>query len=80
MEETKVKRRTKKAADEPLAFEKALEELEDVTRKLESGEGSLEEMIALYEKGMELVKQCNARLDAYEKKIEKLTTLSGEDA
>ena len=80
MEETKPKRKTKKPADGQIAFETALEELETVTRKLESGEGTLEEMIALYEKGMELVKLCNARLDTYEKKIEKLTEVHGEEA
>ena len=77
MEETKPKRKTKKPAGGPIAFETALEA---VTRKLESGEGTLEEMIALYEKGMELVKLCNARLDTYEKKIEKLTEVHGEEA
>lgn len=54
-------------------FEDALRELEDVVRKLEAGDGTLEEMIALYEKGTSLVVVCTKRLDAYEAKIEKLS-------
>lgn len=62
--------------EEKLQFEEALKKLEELTAKLESGEGTLEEMIARYEEGMGLVKLCNDRLDAYEKKI---TTLSGSE-
>lgn len=62
--------------EETMRFEEALQKLEGLTTRLESGEGSLEEMIAQYEEGMKLVKLCNDRLDAYEKKI---TTLSGAE-
>ena len=58
-----------------LRYEEALGALEQVVRQLESGEGSLEDMIALYERGMGLVAQCNAQLDAYETKITKLAKL-----
>ncbi len=50
-----------------------MRQLEAVVRKLESGEGTLDEMIRLYESGMGLVKECNARLDEYEAKIVRLT-------
>ena len=62
--------------EQPIQFEEALKQLEELTMKLESGEGTLEEMIARYEEGMKLAKLCNDRLDAYEKKI---TMLSGAD-
>ena len=65
-------------SDEKLSYEEALCALEAVVRKMESGEGALEEMIALYERGMELVKLCNTRLDAYETKITKLSELQEE--
>jgi exodeoxyribonuclease VII small subunit len=55
--------------DEKLQFEEAIHRLETMTAQLESGEGSLEEMVQRYEECMKLVKLCNDRLDAYEKKI-----------
>ena len=45
----------KKADDiKDLSFEKALAELEEIVRKLETGEAALEESIALYERGAAL--------------------------
>jgi exodeoxyribonuclease VII small subunit len=60
---------------EKIKFEDAMNQLDGVVRQLESGEGTLDEMIAQYEKGMKLVKLCTQQLDAYEAKI---TKLSGE--
>jgi exodeoxyribonuclease VII small subunit len=51
-------------------FESSLKELESIVEKLEKGEISLEESLALYEQGITLVKFCNSQLDAAEKKIE----------
>lgn len=69
------------AGDEKLSYEDALTALDGVVRRMESGEGSLEELLMLYERGMALVKQCNAQLDAYETKIIKLADLEeGEHA
>ncbi len=65
--------------DEKVKFEEAMTKLEDVVKKLESGEGSLAEMIALYEQGMGLIQVCNKRLDAYEAKITKLADLGGNE-
>lgn len=62
-------------ANEILKYEEALATLDGVVRQLESGEGTLEELIALYERGMGLVKLCNAQLDQYETKITKLANL-----
>ncbi len=59
-------------AEKP-GFEETMRQLEAVVRKLESGEGTLDEMTRLYESGMGLVKECNARLDEYEAKIVRLT-------
>lgn len=65
--------------DEKTKFEESMAKLEDIVKRLESGEGSLSEMIALYERGMGLIQVCNKRLDAYEAKITKLANLGGED-
>ncbi|WP_296679759.1 exodeoxyribonuclease VII small subunit [Novosphingobium sp.] len=53
-----------------LSFEDALRSLEDVVRKLESGEVPLDATITLYERGEALRKHCQARLDAAQARIE----------
>lgn len=53
-------------------FEVAMEELENVVEHLESGELSLEDSLAAFEKGVGLVKLCNQKLTEVEKKIEVL--------
>jgi exodeoxyribonuclease VII small subunit len=53
-------------------FEGALEELEKVVERLESGELSLEDSLAAFEEGIRLVKFCNQKLTEVEKKIELL--------
>jgi exodeoxyribonuclease VII small subunit len=55
-----------------LSFEDALRALEDVVRKLESGEVPLDETITLYERGEALRTHCQARLDAAQARIEKI--------
>ncbi|MBI2089498.1 MAG: exodeoxyribonuclease VII small subunit [Deltaproteobacteria bacterium] len=53
-------------------FEEALEELEKVVERLESGELSLEDSLAAFEEGVKLVRFCNQKLIEVEKKIELL--------
>jgi len=60
-----------------MSFEDALRALEDVVRKLESGEAKLDESIDLYERGEKLRQMCQARLDAAQERIEKI--VSGPD-
>lgn len=50
----------------PKNFEEALEELEGITRKLESSEISLEEALKLYERGIELKNYCEKKLSEAE--------------
>ena len=47
-------------------FEEALQELEIIIEKLESGEVPLEETIALYDRGSELKKHCELKLQSAE--------------
>ena len=47
-----------------MSFEQALRELESVVRRLESGDVPLDESIDLYERGEQLRKACQSRLDA----------------
>lgn len=66
----------KKAADpappESLSFEQALEELDGLVRKMESGELGLDDSIAAYRRGAELARYCQSRLGAAELEIRKL--------
>jgi len=55
-----------------MSFEDALKALEDVVRRLETGEVPLEESIKLYEDGEKLRAHCQARLDAAQARIEKI--------
>ncbi len=55
-----------------MSFEDALRALEEVVRKLESGDVPLDESIDLYERGETLRKHCQARLDAAQARIEKI--------
>ncbi len=57
-----------------MSFEDALRALEDVVRRLEGGEVALDDSIALYERGEDLRKHCQARLDAAQARIEKIVT------
>jgi len=54
-----------------LPYEKAVAELETVVDKLSAGSSSLDEMMALYERGTVLVRHCESLLDAYEKRLDK---------
>ena len=54
------------------SFEDALKALEEIVRKLESGEASLDESIALYEQGHALRALCQSRLDAAQARIEQI--------
>lgn len=55
-----------------LSFEDALRSLEEVVRRLESGEVPLDESISLYERGEALRRHCQARLDAAQARIESI--------
>jgi exodeoxyribonuclease VII small subunit len=55
-----------------MSFEDALRALEQVVRRLESGEARLDESIELYEQGERLRAHCQARLDAAQARIEKI--------
>ena len=56
-------------ATKKVGFEEALEELDTIVKRLESGEASLDESIALFKQGVELTGKCNALLDSAEQQI-----------
>ena len=53
-------------------FEQALQELEDVIARLEAGAGTLDETMALFERGQKLVERCGAALDTAELRLRQL--------
>lgn len=60
-----------------MPFEAAMAELEQIVQKLEAGSVSLEESIAIYERGEALKARCDALLKGAEARIEKI--LAGPD-
>jgi exodeoxyribonuclease VII small subunit len=56
----------------PAAFEAGLKRLEEIVRKLEAGEITLEESLLLFEEGTRLTRALNATLERAERTIEVL--------
>lgn len=54
-------------------FDTRLTELEEIIRRMEEGQLSLEEMLKLYEQGMKLHRSLTQELDAAEKRMLELT-------
>ena len=64
--------------DEP-TFKQAIEELEKITASLESGELELEPSLALFERGVELIKYCQSKLDTAQSRVDSLIgSMEGE--
>jgi len=57
---------------EALSFEEAFRELETTVARLEAGDLSLEESLALFERGMALAARCEAQLDQAEQRVQQL--------
>jgi exodeoxyribonuclease VII small subunit len=56
-----------------LTFEELYHELEETVRRLEAGELTLDESLALFERGAILAEQCNVLLDSAELRVRQLT-------
>ncbi len=59
--------------DKRPTYEEAVKRLEEIVKKLESGAAPLDESIALFSEGAELVKTCTTILDEAEQKVKILT-------
>ena len=60
------------------SFEDSIKELEEIVKKLESGECKLDEAIKEYTKGMELAKFCGDKLNEATENINKILTENGK--
>lgn len=57
-----------------LGFEDALKQLEDLVERMETGELSLEESLASFEKGVALTRICQKSLSEAEQKVSLLSS------
>jgi exodeoxyribonuclease VII small subunit len=60
-----------------LTFEKAIDELESIVKRLEEGKVPLEESVAIYERGETLKRRCEELLRQAEARVEKITLDAG---
>jgi exodeoxyribonuclease VII small subunit len=56
-----------------LPFERAIEELESIVKRLEEGKVPLEESVLIYERGEALKRRCEELLRLAEARVEKIT-------
>ncbi len=55
-----------------ISFEDALKELEEISEKISSGQGNLDAMVEMFERGNKLKDYCREKLENAEMKIEKI--------
>lgn len=67
-------------SDQTPTYEEAREELLDVVRRLETGGSTLEESLALWERGEELARICQDWLDGARKRLDAVTGQEKESA
>jgi exodeoxyribonuclease VII small subunit len=56
-----------------LSFERAIDELESIVKRLEDGKVPLEESVAIYERGEALKRRCEDLLRQAEARVQKIT-------
>jgi len=66
------------APEGPQSYAQVVERLEDVVKRLEGGQLSLEDSLKAFEEGIGLVKRGESLLTAAEKRIEQLLEADGE--
>lgn len=62
-----------KTGEAELDFERAVEQVEAIIGRIESGEAGLDRSIAEYERGMLLLKRCREFLQRAEQRVQDLT-------
>ncbi|NND56395.1 MAG: exodeoxyribonuclease VII small subunit [Xanthomonadales bacterium] len=71
-----MKEKTAKLPD----FEKALEELESLVEKLESGDLSLDDSLKQFKRGVELTRHCQGVLDEAQQTVQRLIDIDDESS
>lgn len=75
----KKKEEMKQERDQELSLEEAFVQIEEVIAHLETEEITLEQSFQEYNKGMLLLKHCNATIDQVEKKVLQINEDGGLD-
>ncbi len=70
------KRKSTSDSDTGPSLEDAMSELGQIVTSLESGQASLDDSLAQFERGMQLLRVCHKKLDAAAQRIEIVTQLS----
>ncbi|ABV74820.1 exodeoxyribonuclease VII small subunit [Rickettsia akari str. Hartford] len=65
-----------KTLEENISFESALKELEEIVKKIDNGQESLEMAVNSFERGILLKNHCEKKLKEARLKIEKITKLA----
>ncbi len=61
-----------------ISFEEAFQKLEEISKKIETEELSLDESLKLFEEGLKLSGYCSKILEDAKQKIETITTENGD--
>ncbi|MGD9155038.1 MAG: exodeoxyribonuclease VII small subunit [Bacillota bacterium] len=67
------------SSEAELTFEAAVQRLETIVQRLESGEVALDESLQLFEEGIKLTRYCTGKLDAAEGKLQILLGFNGAE-
>ncbi|HJD56306.1 MAG TPA: exodeoxyribonuclease VII small subunit [Rickettsia endosymbiont of Pyrocoelia pectoralis] len=65
-----------KNLEENISFEEALNELEEIVKKIDNGQETLESAVNSFERGVLLKNHCEKKLKEARLKIEKITKLA----
>ncbi len=60
-----------------MSFEEALESLEEIVQRLDSGQVSLEDSIDIYTRGTHLKRHCEAKLHSAKERVDQIIVGSG---
>lgn len=74
------KRKTTEENNDDVTLEAAMSELAEIVARMESGQATLDDSLAQFERGMQLLRSCHQKLDAASQKIEILTRMSSDGA
>ena len=61
------------------SFKQSMDRLDEIISRLNQNEVELEEAITLFEEGLKLVKQCDARLKQFEQRVSVLSEVKEEE-
>ena len=64
---------------EAKTFEESMDRLEDIVRELQNNQRPLDEMIKLFEEGLQLVNACNTKLKDFETQINEIVRKNSAD-